>query len=351
MPEALERLVPLLQVDEIARAQRKLRQNFIEGAQPFPNRKVRRWTGVYWHKDLRVWGCLSKQREKRDGGRYFNAFGIDDPNDVGSNLWSPCEIRPAWQAPGGRGVAGLFAKDEDGRTYLFHSGRFRGLGPQVFLRHWRRTGGETAQLWNGKQTKEYALVAEIGAPSTPSQIASFVRHVANMKQGTKKPGTTPSSGSGSSIIPKGLSKDESEKSSVYERRGHIETRAGHGKVVNALRRELDRYNLRHDRDGKRDAYIISSSGLLLALFEVKTMSDTQPVYTGIGQLMMNGRAAQNDCKLVLVLPDGQPRENFLAQLKSLNVRLVKYAWHGDKVEFRGLERIVRALPATALRSR
>jgi len=347
-------LQPLVDRREIAAAQRQLARSFREGATPHKARITFRPkaidTEVYWHPDLEVWGSINVRSvwPTQRVPRYWNAFGVEDPGAVRS-LDITCEANPAHEGYDKR-VARLFARDDNAKIYLLHSGRIgggrKGIGPALFWKYWRSVGGPTDWVLDGNTKKEYAIVAELGAPSAASQIATFVGHVADMKSiPRRRAGKPKSAGLKPSF------RDESEEPRVYVRTGRVETKADHAVVVKALRRALETRNLRCGSDEKRDAYVLSSTGQLLALFEVKTTSETQPMYTGVGQLMMNGRATQPGCKVALILPDGEPRRDFLRQLEQLEILLVKYSWQHGEVVFVDLNDVLRDLPRSANRGK
>ncbi|MGB2695770.1 MAG: hypothetical protein WBD55_11380 [Dehalococcoidia bacterium] len=131
--------------NEILEAQRGLKRQFQDGAQlvsgvqiGYQGRAVH--ADVYWHHQLGIWGSLNDGPlgGEKDAGRFWNAFGTQDPHRHGSNLSIVCEANPAHSGLNRR-VAGLFARDDHGRTYLLHRRRLNGMTMKAF---WGNTKGK-----------------------------------------------------------------------------------------------------------------------------------------------------------------------------------------------------------------
>ncbi|RXJ72035.1 hypothetical protein CS022_18140 [Veronia nyctiphanis] len=107
----------------------------------------------------------------------------------------------------------------------------------------------------------------------------------------------------------------------------------HGSVVDALYEfvglmhpEGDVYNT------QKIDLALESGGCLKALYEVKTSTDTQSLYTGVGQLMMHAAGNPDVCKY-LVLPEMDKNPDLENCLASLGVGLICYQQLEDKYTF------------------
>jgi hypothetical protein len=107
----------------------------------------------------------------------------------------------------------------------------------------------------------------------------------------------------------------------------VESKQRHGWVVNALREELQRRGLHVANDKGRDLYVPISDGGVEVLFEVKTTASSGNLYTGIGQLMLNGAAESMEPKRVLVLP-ALPTPQTRAAIERIGIDVLTF--HGDE---------------------
>ena len=174
--------------DEILAAQHELKRQFQDRAEHVRDVQIGYQGGaitadVYWHPNVGIWGSLndSPPDEGKGAGRFWNAFGTQDPHRHGNNLSIVCEANPAHSGVNRR-VAGLFARDDHGRTYLLHTGRIggsrKGIGMRFFWDHWQRPGVTVAYP---EPTVECATVADLGSSRVPSDIAHFVKEVERIK--------------------------------------------------------------------------------------------------------------------------------------------------------------------------
>ena len=166
--------------DEIRAAQEALRRHFAEGAQVLHEKEIGFQGGmlqapVYWHPQHGIWGSINPAPPKEDAPqRSWNAFGTEDPTRRGS-LSIVCEVNPA-HAGVDRRVAGVFAKDEEGQTYLLHRGRLNGMTMEAF---WREYEGQKVAV--DEEQRPFAIVARIGSPSMIQEVTEFVKQARNIK--------------------------------------------------------------------------------------------------------------------------------------------------------------------------
>src|SRR5262249_4400328 len=125
-----------------------LRTSLRANAQVFPGHGIG-WQGgsrqydVYWLSTLRIWTVLEPSPpivKKGPGDRFWNCFGIDDPNSR-KMLRIVVEMNPP-HAGENRRVAGLFAKDDGGRIYVGHSGNIGGGRKGIGQREFRKFLGD-----------------------------------------------------------------------------------------------------------------------------------------------------------------------------------------------------------------
>jgi hypothetical protein len=128
--------------DETLQAFEAFERAFAAGAALFPNHVVGFPSGswrvdVHWHGSVGIWGAFGRQQlgqERKPLGRFWNSFGVADPNQH-SSLSITVEINPPHEGENPR-TAGVFLRDELGRLYVGHDGRVGGgrpgIGPRAF---------------------------------------------------------------------------------------------------------------------------------------------------------------------------------------------------------------------------
>lgn len=105
----------------------------------------------------------------------------------------------------------------------------------------------------------------------------------------------------------------------------------HGAVVEALHRQLESQQWITSNDDQRDLMVARAEGPARILFEVKTSIDRQDIYTGVGQLLLNGPDSPGlPLKRVLVLP-ATPEATMLNALKRLRIAVVHYSFNDESV--------------------
>ena len=172
---------------EIQAAEELLRAQFKERAERCPAVQIGYQGGsakadAYWHGPLGIWGSINDAPLGGANGkdRFWNAFGTEDPGQEGS-LSVVCEINPSHEGASLR-VGGLFARGDDGKTYLLHTGRIgsgrTGVAQKLFWEHWpyRKTS-----VACGKSVADCAVVAELESPQAMFEIARFVKEVQRIK--------------------------------------------------------------------------------------------------------------------------------------------------------------------------
>lgn len=132
---------------------------------------------VHWLADIGIWVMLEPDRMEN---RYWCAYGLEEPHP-GSLLPITTEINIPRHGIN-RQVAGVFA-EENGSHFLLHSGKVGGGRPgirkEAFLRFY--VGPQTRVEWPDRQVLDYLVLSDLSAPSLFTDVARFVRQVADFK--------------------------------------------------------------------------------------------------------------------------------------------------------------------------
>lgn len=271
-----------------------------------------------------VWFAVSESHN-----RYWNAFLRADPT-IGGNPAPVVEVNPPYEGID-RSCRGVFLEDEKQRLFLGHRGRLgggrEGIGGN-FL-GWYPDSMKRVVI-DGDRETELLLIGEIGTRRFRNLVIQFVLLAERFKEG-KSP---------KSDDVQDLERDYyfDEFSGVAEydvEEGRRKADFIHGRLVRALRDELKQRSVPVAKDKARDLYIPDDAGRADILFEVKSSSDTQSIYTAIGQLTWN---ADLRSQKVLVVPDTLEDE---ARQRAEDLGFAVLVWSGDKkFEFVGLEEVL-----------
>jgi hypothetical protein len=117
-----------------------------------------------------------------------------------------------------------------------------------------------------------------------------------------------------------------------------EVRHNHGVVTNKLA-ELLRLSGEVTGNDQRQDLLLLENGLVRVLFEVKSGSSLQSVYTAIGQLMYHGSVQEPAPMRVAVLPESISTE-VVERLDRLDIRLVTFRLADGLPEFDGLDDVL-----------
>ena len=177
---------------DIAAAQRELRAEFYAEATVLTRGIGFQGGGtvadVAWHPSVGIWGYIDTEKSARGsegtGTRYWNAFGLQDP-EITSSLSVAVETNPPLQGTNAR-VGGIFGRDGDGPLVLLHRGNIGGgtvgVGKELF---WREFAGRTKFVYDGVDLLDCAVVATLGDGTLVKEIARFAEAVSRMKAGAK----------------------------------------------------------------------------------------------------------------------------------------------------------------------
>lgn len=272
---------------------------------------------VLWFSDLGFWATLDSR---------WNAFGLQ-PNEPRSGTQLFAEVQINFPLKRGQRRTGAdFAEDEAGQVFVLHNGLIgggrKGIGKTLFRKSFRGTWVTVR-----RRDKEYqaALITTLSAPHLGQHIAHFVSEVSRIKA------SVPTAAGG--FQPEFSGKKE------YLMEGRVEAACDHGLVVNALASKITRAGLTPQNDVNRDLIALDSRRKIKALFEVKTDTSPQSIYSAIGQLYFHGVGPSPRPQLVMVLPE-KPRGKTATRLNALGLRVLVYKWSGPKVTIPGLSAIL-----------
>lgn len=264
--------------------------------------------------------------------RHWNGFGVDATKSGSLNI--VVEINFPLEGINRR-VAGCFAQDEYGDIYIMHSGKIGGGGKGI--------GKDNFIAWHGYDRSEvmfsdgysdlYYPVAKLKGRELERKLVSFVISVDGFKSANPKKRL------------KVAADAERREKILYtpEYFGTINvqsvrsytTKCTHGLVVKELMEELEmKVTGSHEvcRTQKIDV-LIKEGKQYVSVYEVKTSSDTQSVYTAIGQLMLHSEAKDSVGRF-LVLPLKEVKdEHFLKVLSRMNIKLVEYTISENECQF------------------
>jgi len=228
--------------------------------------------------------------------RFWNGFGVGRPIE-GKNNSLIGEVNFPYEGTNRR-ISGVFAKENNGRILLLHRGRIGGgklgIGKQFFTGNFR---GDFVTAIEGDRDIEFCLIGEMDSPYFPRQVANFISEIYRVKHLSENEYSSSYDKLNDFIFTdehSGQTKKGKKEKGVFERT--------HGIVVNALAVELNKRKYKIGNDKNRDLFIHNNIRIN-TLFEIKTSSATQNLYTAVGQLVIYSIPIKNDVNLVIVIPD------------------------------------------------
>ncbi|MEO7044916.1 MAG: hypothetical protein ABI091_06380 [Ferruginibacter sp.] len=124
---------------------------------------------------------------------------------------------------------------------------------------------------------------------------------------------------------------ENKKVSLIERT--------HGIVVNSLANEIKEKGFLIGNDSNRDLIIHNGNGDIKCIFEIKTSSSTQNIYTAVGQLLLYSISLHTVSGLFIVLPD-LLNSKIKEKLEELGIKPIYYFWDENVPKFYNLNQMV-----------
>lgn len=315
---------------------KKLHKQFQKKLQEFFTEKIDCWVGfpggsfqdiVHYSHDLDFW--VSTQELDT---RYWNGFGIGKPYE-GSNNSLNGEINFPYEHINRR-IAGAFAIEDNGNILVLHRGKIgggkHGVGKHLFTDNFI---GDFVTAIDGDRETEFCLVGELNSTHFPKQVTNFIKEIYRVKNLEIN------------IIATNFEEltnfnytDEHSGITVTEKKEPVVIERTHGIVVNALAQELQKNDYKIGNDRNRDLFI-HNNNKIITLFEIKTSSATQSLYSAVGQLLIYSIPIKNAVKLVAVLPD-KLNETVEKRFKELEIRILYYEWKDNVPEFTGLKNLL-----------
>jgi len=180
----------------------------------------------------------------------------------------------------------------------------------------------------GTQSSEL-LIGRVDGERLPYHLAHFVREVERFKQQVRG-GKTPAV---QWPVPHSMFAPEfSGQRRPYRLDRVIESQCDHGLVVNALVAALSAHHPGNDR--RRDLFILSAKHTVRALFEVKTDTSPNSLYSAIGQLLVNSAELPQRRRPLLyaVFPE-ELSARMVTLLKTLGINVLEFAWQNHRPIF------------------
>lgn len=322
----------LVERDEIAEAQQALQSVMHD---EFPQHVLRNisfrpsvledqevWTrNDHWYRPSVLEG-----RDTRTP-RFMNWFGRGA--QAPGNLNITVEVNVALERSSGR-AEGFFARDDGtGALYLMHSGNVGGGRPGIGGRAFRAWYGKPREsvFADGKCVRFGFVVVPVTAADPTRPARRYVDSIEEFKKAVSEGEIDPQA---PDFRRKMQEFDDFYRESRGRRRGsrpgEIDYFSRHGEVVDALHawRRARPLNRRHRivKNVFIDLGVANSRDDLVELYEVKTSSDRQDVYTAIGQLAVHG---SKGCKTFLALPRGRHLPQDLADaLQRHRIELLRF---------------------------
>lgn len=271
---------------------------------------------VYWLAKHDIWACF-----KPGWNRFWNAFGRGEPSP-GGHLSIVVEVNFHYEGIGRR-IAGAFARDLRKRVYVVHRGGIgggrKGIGKALFRRQF---SGQWIPLDEGRDM--VALIGHLEGNRFLAQLASFVTDVARIKAQTKsRDGRGAEQEGGDQGADQPEHRPEFEGLREYVLGHRVVAECDHGLVLNRLADVLLSAGYRLYNDRSRDLCLVDSGGRRVAVFEVKTDTSLQSIYTAVGQLLYHATEQSTRPSLIAVFPRGIGRDT-ARRLAGLGIRLLTY---------------------------
>jgi hypothetical protein len=320
---------------EKQKAEQKLRHIF-ESALRSQGKLAIGWPGgkmtkpVFSNGTGKLWYSFALIPKEYGVRRYWNAFGIFDP-DRGNQIIS-VELNIPTNT-NGQQIAGFFAKDtKTNRVYLMHSGRIgggrSGIGKDSFLAWSRQKLASVADVNGGErfgivigQLKKNVIVAKVNY--FVRQVADFKERAANGKLDTQE------------FRRKVKELNRFRRESAGRRRGRhggvVDYISYHGDIVNALhdmRKARKRPNEKILNTPLIDLFV-KRGGRIIEVYEVKTGTDRQAIYTAVGQLMVHSKGDKQTHKIVVLPADERLPTGINETLSTLGIDVFRFVLDDD----------------------
>ena len=234
--------------------------------------------------------------------KFWNAFGLFDPSSARQEIAVEINI-----STGERRTAGAFGRDADGRYYLLHNGGVGGgrvgIGQASFLA-WLNPDPVDVIDDDGR-VRPMILVAELASERLAQRIEKFVSSVRDFKAAQasgalNQPGFAEVASGWRAYL------REFSGRKTGSIRANLDYVSYHGDVVHALKNDLERSERSgaHITNSRLIDLLIRRGDSLTDVFEVKTSTDRQSLYTALGQLLVHA-SGDDEARRHLVIPNGE----------------------------------------------
>ena len=275
-----------------------------------------------WSKKLEVWWVAEKSEN-----RYWNAFGTKEPKwntEYSHNI--TCEINPPVKGIN-RTIAGVFARDSNGKIYLLHRGKIgggrKGIGKTKF---WKEFRGVWQEVKDGEIVSRLALVAAFDSSRFARQVANFVHEVERIKA------ISVSSKGPAAVLETIFREEFYGKKKISSTSKEIEAKCDHGLIVNTLAKDLENIGMTIGNSQNIDLYTVDENNVPKILFEIKTDTTRTQIYEAIGQLFFNSAKLGKNCHLVAIFPKYIDKES-KDIIEKLNIHCLTYEWIYNRPHF------------------
>lgn len=264
--------------------------------------------------------------------RRWNAFGVYDTDRHSQSI--TVEINISVNSNSAR-VSGFFAKDTlTGNVYLMHTGKVGGgalgVGKTQFLR-WSKSKLVDVSCGDGK-VRSGIVVGNVDTDDLVSLIWKFVNRVKDFKQAVRQ-GQLNAPVLLHEIAERGRTPSLNSGRRTGKRCGEIDYYSYHDDVVRCLYKERVSdcaASEQVDWNQLIDLFVCVGE-VMTEIYEVKTSTDRQSIYTAIGQLINHSIDASPTVKRTLVLPEGTISTDLERCLKSLSISLRRFVINGRDI--------------------
>jgi len=305
---------------------------------------------VYYSEIFNFWFTSHE-----NDNRYWNGFGFGRPQAGRNNSITvrnnsiTVEINPPYEGIN-RNIGGVFGHDKNGEVLVLHRGKIGGgrvgVGKQLFFDNYRE---EPIIANDDGIENKFCLIGSLSSRHLPRQVGNFVSEVHRIKHLTTQEATDFSDLLNFKYTDEhsGTSKFKRKNNTTIERRKNNTTiERTHGIVVNSLASILENSGHKIGNDRNRDLFI-HKRGQIKVLFEIKTSSSTQDLYSAVGQLLIYSIPIKGAVDLFLVLPDklSKPVAKRLDELglqiiDELGLQIIYYTWDNNEPTFLNLDKLL-----------
>lgn len=282
---------------------------------------------VYYSEKFSFWFSTH-----RNYNRYWNAFGFGTPSKEKNNSIT-VEINIPYEGIN-RNIGAAFGFDNNGEILVLHRGKIGGgkvgVGKKLFFENFRDNPiiADDEGFEN-----EFCLIGVLGSKRLLRQVGNFISEIHRIKI------MSPSQAVDFSKLNNFSFTDEATGRSKVKRSGTKIIERTHGIVVNKLARLIESQGLNVAKDRNRDLFV-HKKGKVVKMFEIKTSSSSQDLYSAVGQLLIYSIPIKNPIDLILVVPD-KLSESVATRLEELGIQTLYYQMKNEEPIFENLNKFLK----------